>query len=559
MTDQSHSISRGVRHARKLLLLLWLCFLARALFYCAVFPLWEGYDEPSHFAFVQFEAWQPGLPVASTPVSREVAASLHLLPLSWEQRLHVIAPPTYTEDSYWNLPSEEREAMQKQVHALPREWQKEPATAPAMYEAQQAPLYYWLMAFPTRLAWQWSLPARVMLVRVLSALLVSLVVPIAYEAAVLVLGSRAQALGIVAVITCMPELMIDMCRVGNDSLSLVLFSLLTLLLLLAVGDHGSKWFLPAGVVLGLGLLSKAYFLTAIPVFLILAIFLACRELRQRRIRVAVKVLAGMGLAAAISFAWYWRTYALTHSLSGEQDEAMAANAGLLHKLAAVVHVKWIGGVTSILVSHIWFGGWSFLKLPKPFYLLFACGMGLALVGVIKLVCHDRLRSVHLLVLTSLYGFFWLGLLYNILVIYLATGVSASCGWYMYAVVVPELLLVILGLFAIAPKSVHWAVLPAMAAAFAVIDLYGIYFLALPYYTGLLAHQPGTDIVHPMPWNQLSSANFGIMLQRLTLNKPALLGQGLMAILAFLYSAGTILSAGIAFCAARTSSARRAES
>src|ERR1700758_662993 len=100
---------RETSSSRKLLLVLWLCFLARGCFYSAMLPLWEGYDEPYHFSFIQYVAAHAALPRPETPVSREVQASLHLGPLSWEQRLHALAPPINTEDSYWQLPESARQ------------------------------------------------------------------------------------------------------------------------------------------------------------------------------------------------------------------------------------------------------------------------------------------------------------------------------------------------------------------------------------------------------------------------------------------------------------------
>ena len=58
--------------ATRWLLAIWLCFLARAFFYCAALPLWEGYDEWSHFAVVQRMAFR-GEPLVSrdSPISRD--------------------------------------------------------------------------------------------------------------------------------------------------------------------------------------------------------------------------------------------------------------------------------------------------------------------------------------------------------------------------------------------------------------------------------------------------------------------------------------------------------
>lgn len=39
--------------ARLILVTLWTCFLLRGFFYCSFLPIWEGYDEWAHFAFVQ--------------------------------------------------------------------------------------------------------------------------------------------------------------------------------------------------------------------------------------------------------------------------------------------------------------------------------------------------------------------------------------------------------------------------------------------------------------------------------------------------------------------------
>ena len=35
------------------MVVLWACFLVRLLFYSAMLPLWEGYDEWAHFAVVR--------------------------------------------------------------------------------------------------------------------------------------------------------------------------------------------------------------------------------------------------------------------------------------------------------------------------------------------------------------------------------------------------------------------------------------------------------------------------------------------------------------------------
>jgi 4-amino-4-deoxy-L-arabinose transferase-like glycosyltransferase len=528
-----------------LVAVVWLCFLARGCFYSALLPLWEGYDEPFHFAFVQYVVAHRSLPVGTDPVSREVQASLHVLPLSWEQRLHAMAPPIYTQDSYWQLPEVDRRRLQEQVRAIPPAWGSESGTAPAIYEAQQAPLYYWIMSVPLQLASQWSLPARVLLIRILSVLLASLCIPIAYLAARKFFASQAMALGVIALITCMPELMIDISRAGNECLAIPLYTLLTLLLLAAVEPGGSRWWIAAGATLGLGLLTKAYFLVAVPAFVLLVVYAAWRVPSLRK-HVLLRGGFGVGLALLVAFGWYWRNRILTGTWSGEENDvaAMHSTAGKL--LTSIQHVNWSGGITSVLVSHVWFGGWSFLKLPKPVYVFFALGMAFAACGLVTVVMKKCFPSPPLVVVGVLYGLFWAGLLYNVFVVSVATGVSASDGWYMYAAVVPELLLVACGLLAITPKRWRNAVLPALAAAFAAIDVYGVHALLLPYYTGLIAHLPGSDVVSPARFQQLVTAGPQLILTRLTVNRPAFLGPASVAVLFGAYYLATVVTVGVAF-------------
>src|SRR5690242_5940209 len=66
------------------LILIWVCFLLRGLFYSSVFPIWEGYDEWSHFAYVQHLVSHHEIPIASrSHISEELQQSLALVPMPW--------------------------------------------------------------------------------------------------------------------------------------------------------------------------------------------------------------------------------------------------------------------------------------------------------------------------------------------------------------------------------------------------------------------------------------------------------------------------------------------
>src|ERR1700678_3594428 len=79
---------------------IWLCFLVRGLFYSSFLPLWEGYDEWTHFAYIQQLATHGGVLVDPNQLaSQEVWVSLQLAPVPWELRSW--SAPFLTEDAYW--------------------------------------------------------------------------------------------------------------------------------------------------------------------------------------------------------------------------------------------------------------------------------------------------------------------------------------------------------------------------------------------------------------------------------------------------------------------------
>ena len=211
------------------MVVVWACFAARLLFYSAMLPLWEGYDEWAHFAVVRQIGVDGRLLVSrQAPIPRDVEASLQLAPVPWE--LRSFPPPSRTQDDYWSLSREERDRRQAALRTMPAEWGREAGTgALTAYEALQPPLYYWMMA-PALWICRASgagLLGQVLALRFLGSLVASLVVPLVFLLGLEVWGDGRAALGCAAIVAAMPGLALDVARVGNDCLAVVLFTLLT--------------------------------------------------------------------------------------------------------------------------------------------------------------------------------------------------------------------------------------------------------------------------------------------------------------------------------------------
>ncbi|MGQ9635707.1 MAG: glycosyltransferase family 39 protein [Bryobacteraceae bacterium] len=471
------------RRVPGLVLLAWLCFLCRAAWHAALLPLWEGFDEWAHVAYVQRLGSGQGLPLpGQTRVSREVQATLSLTPMPAVP----LSTPHYTHSQYWRLPPAERAVQRDRLLSLPRNWAlQEDSVGELNYEAQQPPLYY-LMLTPVERAFAFlALPERVLVLRLVGALLASLVVPLTFAAARAATGSVPTATAAAAFGAAMPLPTMTAARVGNDALSMVLFAALLWVLARAGPQADFRHALAAGLVLGLGLLTKAYFLTAIPA---LATVYAWRLLRRRSRTAAAAAQAATVFATAglLSFWWYWRNYQWTGSWSGLQ-QTVGLSPSITDLLQQALHVDWPRFAEISFRTHLWIGHWSFLQLRAWMYDVFAVLYALAGAGLLLLWLRRRPQSARALVTAALLcSWFWLGLAYHE-VTFARLGYSSSAGWYAVAVVSAEAVLLAAAWSAL--QGGRLRLLVAAAALFALLDLYATNWILIPYYTGLTAYEP----------------------------------------------------------------------
>jgi 4-amino-4-deoxy-L-arabinose transferase-like glycosyltransferase len=524
-----------------------MCFTARAAFYCAALPLWEGFDEWAHFAVIQRMALRGELLVSrQSPISREIEASLKLAPVPWE--LRYLPPPSLTDDAYWHLPADERGGREAAFHSLPRSWASEDAAGGlTAYEALQSPLYYWIAAPLARASRNADLGTRVLLLRWLSIAIASLVVPFSFLVGRCVFRSPSLALGCAAVVAAMPGFMIDVARIGNDCAAVALLTLLTWLIVESVDD---EWryarALYVGIVLGLGLLTKAYFLAAVPPVALLLIYEAWRA-RGGRLRAFLGVLIAGVASFSIAGWWYVRNLLTTGTLSGMGEAAVLhqtmSQASILRR-AGEIH--WLVPIDAILLSHLWFGGWSSLTIRSWMYHLFYVVIALAAIGLVRLR-----RRPDILALVALYATFWVAQLYNALLLFVGQGVATSMGWYMYAVVAAEVALCVAGLRAISPASWRRQVSLAGVLLFVLLDLYTLQGVAIPYYTGLIAHRSNGSLA-PVHFSDFTRVGISEIFFRLTAYKTDIMPVPALTVLWGAYVLATIALVLIGFaCRSKT--------
>ncbi len=238
---------------------------------------------------------------------------------------------------------------------------------------------------------------------------------------------------------------------------------------------------------------------------------------------------------------------MTGFLSGEQQEATLRNLSLWQLLSQVPKVGWGSAADSAFFSYIWFGAWSFLHMRWWIYRLFRYVFYVGVIGLCIAFLHpSRYRTTEhavdrasLFVLLSLLGFFILGLGYHVLVTFVANGLSATCGWYAYALVVAECILMATGWMSLGPTRVGKHIMGAVIALFVLLDLYGMHFLMIPYYSSIIEHTP-TGALQTLRVEQLWGIGLGPIAERIATNKPSLLTPAVLIALWLSYLVCTVL-------------------
>ncbi|MCC6587215.1 MAG: glycosyltransferase family 39 protein [Bryobacterales bacterium] len=480
---------------RRVVVLIWTAFLLRAAYYCVQQPMWEGFDEWAHFAYIQHMAETGSIPQRTDPVSKEVLLSLQLAPLSKSAAESVAGAITHEE--FWRLPLSDRERRQTQlrtVTAPPARLSDHQAieTLVVQYEAQQPPFYYAVLSIPYLAFRSYSLPAQVLALRLITVLIASAIVFVTYQVARLLMGGGGAPVFAVVLVASLPGFFITVCRVGNDGLAALLNGAVLLLLVKIVKQGGPmRLWIAHGLLLGIALLTKASALAFLPLAPVTA-FVAARQVRSHseKWKILARALVSIGVTGLVAGWWYWHVWHTTGTLAGEQLHVAAGAKGTLaENVGQILQVDWGRVIDSAAFTHIWVGGWSFLTLRSWMYRVFEVIALTALIGLfILLVRRNRPQPAvdnhdgSLVIAVLFYAALCAAVAYHSLVVHLAKGISTGAGWYLHAAVTAEAVLMGIGLRAFGVRVGRIALCGLCVLACA-LDLYTTQLILMPYHSG----------------------------------------------------------------------------
>lgn len=475
-----------------------LLFLSRGFLHILVVPMWEGFDEPFHYAYLQYMAEHRNLPPLNAPaVSREILESLQLFPTTYH--LSHLTPIRFK--NFWELSVPDRIRLRQSLDSI-EPASKSHLTDMANYQTQHPPLYYLLCTPLYLLGRHLRLVERVFLLRVFSILLAAVSLPLGYLLARRIF-KNSWAILVPVLMALFPNHYVFVGRITNDALAVVIFPLL----ILATGKLYEKPLTPGllwsiGCLLGLGLLTKAYFLTAVPVVLIIVLLKRVRgETSSKQCIFALLLL--LVPTTLLAGWWYWRNYMEVGTFSGLAQAKMTSSLPMIAWLKGLWYLR-LGQFGALLFKlHLWAGNWSFRTAPSAYYQVFGVVYVLCAVGLIRSylktslsdttrTAHDREAKQYLMTTSGFLLSFLVGMFYHRWAFTVAGlysdpqsfGAIGSEGWYLNVLLPVEAILLLLGVQRLVAIRGATVAAVTLLGLFFALDQVALWNREIPYYAGL---------------------------------------------------------------------------
>jgi hypothetical protein len=390
--------------------------------------LWEGFDEPFHYAYVESISANKQIPILKqTPISAEVRTSLDLVPISFILKRSI--PGTIAFENWFAFSPAERARRIRELRAIPWTQRKQPS-ALLNYEAQQTPLAYLLLAPLDALFSQCDIPTRILFLRLILAL----------AATALTFGAcicLCKELGLLdpfrlILLAGFFEMQIfaaAVCHIANDWLSITAGTWFFALMASLINRARTRDAYLLSLVIATGLLAKAYFLAFLPVFLAVLLYVKWRS-RLPAKTVVISLLIILLLAGP----WYLRNLLLYKALAGLQEDVGVT--GGPDVLTAWQHMNWPKTLLDSARLSLWTGNESHISFSQATLNLELLFISVALL--LFAVHVKKMRPVELwTILASL--IFLAALLYDLCIAAGAHELQTTTGPYYAPCILPAVL------------------------------------------------------------------------------------------------------------------------
>ncbi|MEJ2591115.1 MAG: glycosyltransferase family 39 protein [Candidatus Thiodiazotropha sp.] len=435
LSEKAIGIYEGMNARASLSVYYMLGLFLVGLGYIAIVPVFEGFDETAHYSSLREIALNHTIPIYGESIIDRAIAEY-----KGPQSYGTGAPPFDQGYVYPKFFADD-EAVDRYIEV----YRSTPVSDEFSYsgmpnwQAQHPPLYYLLLAPVIKLTSNFSMYDQILTLRVLSYLLALIGVYFGMVGASAFFSNEGHAymIGYAFYPILLPMFFLEFGRIGNDALCLLLSGLAYYVLALCVKNaFATRYLVILGVILGLGLLTKALF---VPILAGTVIYIAGNILADKAFDRGLKKSLAAGSTVLVSAVlvgggWYLYKSVATGAMSGS-DEAirLAASGGLVQGLSHHFDLAaLLRGMSVWLPTYQWAGTWSLVRLPIYFQL--PSLMLLLAVMLNALVCLRHRRFSNLLWMSVvIFALFIAGLIWHVFIAMALGGVPTSPGWYLHTI------------------------------------------------------------------------------------------------------------------------------
>lgn len=513
--------------------LLALCLLG--LGYTSIVPVFEGFDETAHFSRIReisSDSSHIFNPQSESLIDNYIENYRGPSPYK-----NGVPPPYDAELSYpkffSNLDFVKNFTEEYRNKSFDKSFQSGIAIN---WQHQHPPLYYFTMSFISSTVKNLSFVDHIFIMRLISYLFALAGIFFSYYALLAFNNNpnylRKIKLGFLIYPIVLPMFFLEFARIGNDSLCLLLAGLLSYFFVSWFKDKTKTSFaLLSGLVLGLGLWTKAFFVPISAAIISFSIFELLRDKNQNFLKLKWFNLILMSLFAITTAAcWYITTYIKFGNTGLGILFNELANNPHYFKDFFINHFSAINilrGLIMPVVTYSWIGTWSVVHLPIILHLpvlIFLGWLGITYLAQIKNKKNVSFEWLPLWILLFFYGF-----LSGLVFINIATtGIGASGGWYLHILfpwVAPTFGLAVYQIYIVKNMQRLSKVLVIYSVLFHVVALWSLMTL----YTGCSVKADDKMFLFP---NHL----FCLDQMSLIVNRLNILGHGSFGLLMFIFGA-----------------------
>lgn len=417
-------------------------FLLLCIAHVLILPPYEGFDETAHYSYISYLSDVGEIPnFRSTPLDATTEQDRRGLP-----RPYSSVPPfernggiTYA-DFFTKIPVEQRRTALERFWGAPEnEVRYEPGRG-INWEGQHPPLYYLSMVPCYRLARALSPSARILTLRLYTVGIVAISLLFWWKTVTMLRATTMKGpvvLGGVAILF-FPSLFYDLARIGNDSMAAAAFSALLYFLLRTYVDRqrGMANFIGLGLSLGLGILTKMYFVPLAVGVVAVTIWLRSRT-KIRWGALAARLGATLAIAAALGSAWLVFCYRTYGQVIGRREvheiHPIYQSPGETHAWLHFIF-QWFRSAAAFVATFLWSGTWSWVHIPLWCYMAFAPFFALLALQAWRRtrVTGNTEEKDLLTMILLLIGPVFVGFAYHMSMVVISTGHgSRTAGYYLF--------------------------------------------------------------------------------------------------------------------------------